>query len=238
MIEIGYHGTTTENAQKILKENFKIQKRNPYKYWLGEGIYFFLEDIYAFKRCVHEYKRIFGTEFSTEDAEKMSIIKSTINYENSRILDLTYLRGQAIIDKVYKGMLKSSKYSKILQENRNNAICIVIEYMFKKLKFGKYYDLVKQIYRINIDNYNGISSNKEKGVPQYQLCVKKLDIIENNIIFNYVNNIDMYVKQWNMLINSVPFINIIQDNNNNKNQEIEYINSDNIIYFRGDKYDG
>ena len=48
MVEtIVYHGTTTENAQNILKENFTIPKRINYNYWLGRGVYFFLEDIFA-----------------------------------------------------------------------------------------------------------------------------------------------------------------------------------------------
>lgn len=234
---IGYHGTTTENARKILKENFKIPQQNKMNYWLGKGAYFFLEDIYAFKWCVHEYKRIYRKEFTTDEANEMSIIEAKLEYDENRILDLTYFKGQRLFDEIYNKIIKSQKYSGELKKFPEYAACIVIEYMFDILNFYEFYDLVKQIYRINIDNYFGILTKRENGVPQYQICVKNNEIIKNRVIFNYIGNIDNYMKQWNTLINAKPFINVnIAQNNETENQEIKYINnySNNIKYIRGD----
>lgn len=236
MVEtIVYHGTTTENAQNILKENFTIPKRINYNYWLGRGVYFFLEDIFAFKWCIHEYKRIYKEEFSIDVASTMSIVESTLKYDENRLLDLTYFKGQCIFDEVYNGMLKSKKYAEELRKNPNNIVCIVIEYMFEILEFNKFYDLVKQIYRVYKPNYSKIVNARERGIPQYQLCVKNNDIIKNRVIFNYIGNINNYKEQWDKLINAEPLFgfSIVQENDVT-NETIQYTNDDNILYFRGD----
>lgn len=248
MIEtIGYHGTTTESAQKILKENFKIPEVKKLNYWLGKGAYIFLEDIFAFKWCVHEYKRIYKKEFTLAEVNEMSIIEAKLEYDENRILDLTYFKGQSLFDETYNKILQSNKYSDELKKNPNYAACIVIDYMFDVLNFYKYYDLVKQIYRINIENYFGVTTKRESGIPQYQLCVKNNKIVKDRVIFDYIGNINNYIEQWNKLINVKPFINVnIIQNNETNSQEIQYINTsnqeiqyisdcnDNIIYIRGD----
>lgn len=231
-----YHGTTAENAQKILEENFKMPVRRKYGYWLGKGVYFFLEDIFAFKWCLHEYRKIYGKDFTTDNANKMSIIETKIEYDGDRILDLTFFKGQIIIDTTYKKMQKSKKYSKELLTHKGNTVCIVIDYLFNILNFGEYYDLVKQIYRINLESYDRIITAREKGLPQYQLCVKNIDIIKDRVIFNYIGNINNYIEQWNKLINTEPLVNIVQSNTF-EIQDIKYtdINNDNIVYIRGDE---
>lgn len=231
-----YHGTTTENAQNILEKNFNMPTRKKYGYWLGKGVYFFLEDIFAFKWCVHEYKKIYGDDFTTDNANMMSIIKATIEYDSDRILDLTYFKGQMIIDVTYKEMLKSKKFSKELLTHKGNTVCIVMDYLFDILNFGEHYDLVKQLFRVNLESYDEIITSREKGLPQYQLCVKSIDIIKNRVIFDYIGNINNYIEQCNKLMNSEPFMNIVQDNSF-KIQDIKYTNdsNDNIVYIRGDE---
>ena len=237
MIEtIGYHGTTTESAQNILKENFNMPQRKKYNYWLGKGVYFFLEDIFAFKWCVHEYRRKYKKDFTKEDADKMSILEVKLEYEDERILDLTYFKGQYIFDLVYKEILKSKKYSEELKCHPDNIVCIVIDYMFEILNFYEFYDVVKQIYRINIKNYSGILQTRERGMPQLQICVKNLNIIKNRVIFDYIGNINNYIEQWNNLINAEPFINVnIKQDNEVDIHEIEYTGEDKIVYFRSDE---
>lgn len=44
----GYHGTTKEKSESILKQGFKISKSQEQKYeWLGDGIYFWDDIFYA-----------------------------------------------------------------------------------------------------------------------------------------------------------------------------------------------
>lgn len=231
-----YHGTTTENAQNILEKNFTIPKRKKYNYWLGRGVYFFLEDIFAFKWCIHEYKRIYKKEFSIDEASTMSIVEATLEYDEKRLLDLTLFKGQSLLDKVYNEILKNKKYANELKKYPKDRVCIVIEYMFEILGFNKYYDVVKQLYRVNIPNYSKLANAREQGVPQYQLCVKNTKIIKKRVIFDYIGNINNYIKQWNDLINAEPLFgfNIVQENDV-ANETIQYNqNEENILYYRGD----
>lgn len=228
---IVYHGTTTQNAQNILKENFIIPDKKNYDNWLGRGAYFFLEDIFAFKWCVHEYKKIYNDDFTIEKAPMMSIIEAKLEYDENRILDLTYFKGQCLFDETYKGMLKSQKYCEEFEKYPKNIVCIVIDYMFEILSFGRIYDAVKQIYRLYRSNYSGIINESERGFPQYQVCVKNNEIIKDRVIFDYVGNINNYIEQWNKLINVKPFydVNIVQENVVT-NEVIYYDDNNSIIY--------
>lgn len=235
MKNIGYHGTTNSNVSSILIDNFKISKQNNKELWLGKGAYFFIEDIYAFKWCLHEYKRIYNKEYEEIDfKKKMGIIEAELLLQKNKILDLTLFEGQRLFDYTYKEMndnkeILDEEYAQFLNIPKY-ASCMVINYMFDILDFNLIYDAVKQLYRQNTYNYNNILDNREKGLPQYQICIKNQQVIGDKKIFDYHNKIQDYCKYWNDLIGSKKLIPIYGNKNITKKINMYRVQENNSEY--------
>lgn len=107
----GYHGTTVENSTKILSEGFKVLKNNK-NLWLGFGVYFFLEEIYAFKWILDLYKNKNETTGFENLNKEMVILKVNIDLKEDRLLDLATYEGKLLFDKTYN-ILKRSTNPKV-----------------------------------------------------------------------------------------------------------------------------
>ena len=102
---IGYHGTSSNNIDVILKEGFIISnKKNE---WLGRGIYFFDNDWQAKWWC------------NQKKYSKFGIIEVEIIYE--RILDLDRLKDREIYQKSCFEYKKELEKKKIYFENEEEA---------------------------------------------------------------------------------------------------------------------
>ena len=84
-------------------------------------------------------------------------------------------------------------------------MAIIIEFLFEKVGFKSNYDAVKQIYRLHTRNYKDIFGNRERGIPQYQICIKNNNIIKSISIFKYDDKIDSYRERWKNMINDTTF---------------------------------
>lgn len=209
----GYHGTTVENSTKILSEGFKVLKNNK-NLWLGFGVYFFLEEIYAFKWILDLYKNKNETTGFENLSKEMVILKVNIDLKEDRLLDLATYEGELLFDKTYN-ILKRSTNPKVKEmlTDKKYVAAVVINYLFEKLNVGVRYDAVKEIYRINPKNYQYILIKPQLGVPQFQICVKNLAIIKNIEIMEYKDNIAYYLKSWSELISAQPLIKIKSQRN-------------------------
>lgn len=199
-----YHGTYLKNASSIIKDNYRIINN---KNWMGRGAYFFYEDIFAFTWCVDLYKSEVSKSFDKKVfIRTMTILENRIEIESERLLDLTYFKGQEVIDIAYKKLLTNKKY-KVNLENAEprEKMAIVIEFLFEKNGFKKNYDAIKQMYRLHTNNYINIFSNREKGIPQYQICVKNNNIIKNISIYKFDDKIESYRTRWENMINDTTF---------------------------------
>lgn len=112
MFLTGYHGTSNESADNILKENFfKLSESD--KEWLGKGIYFYFD---------------FADAYEWRNNE--SILHSVIKIEDDEYLDLDTKEGLNIcrkaIDMVIKyGVVSNPKDKKMAQKNQCAAMnCI------------------------------------------------------------------------------------------------------------------
>ncbi len=199
-----YHGTFLKHVSNIIKDNYHITNS---KNWMGRGAYFFLEDIFAFTWCVDLYKNEISSNFNKDDfINNMAILENSIEIDSERLLDLTYFKGQEIIDIAYKKLLSSKKYKlKLENASSNEKMAIIIEFLFEKVGFKSNYDAVKQIYRLHTRNYKDIFGNRERGIPQYQICIKNNNIIKSISIFKYDDKIDSYRERWKNMINDTTF---------------------------------
>jgi hypothetical protein len=99
MFLTGYHGTTSSNAELILKNNYKISSGD--KEWLGDGVYFYneLSDAYEWRESeaiLHSVIKIGEDEYLDIDSDEG---KETFN----KIID--------IISKEYKSINNDPKYA-------------------------------------------------------------------------------------------------------------------------------
>ncbi|MFP3535300.1 hypothetical protein [Pseudomonas sp. SIMBA_021] len=76
-----YHGTTTQNANSILKNNFII--RFTPEDWLGYGVYFFVPGISCPIKNAEEWAR------NSHHHEPISVVKSIISAPTNQVLNLT-----------------------------------------------------------------------------------------------------------------------------------------------------
>ena len=79
----GYHGTDLECAKKILKNDFTFKYND--SHWLGNGIYFFLDEALA-KWWTNKPSKRFGTDVSVG-----AIIKCNVILKEGHFLDLRNL---------------------------------------------------------------------------------------------------------------------------------------------------
>lgn len=155
---VGYHGTTKESAENIIKTNtFKIS--NDDEEWLGKGIYFFEDDILQAKDwCV-----------KAKCYNKWTIIRS--NIEANTLIDLvdrkTYTDFETLAKKFNKRYLKRSdgKLRKLI-----NAV--VINAMYEIIKF----DVIRAIFPIPSSK----APERCNILPmQVQICVRNSKCIKS-----------------------------------------------------------
>lgn len=99
---------------------------------LGDGSYFFEEEVYAYKWCVDMfYDRYKYLTFSQQLLLKnYLIICAKIQAINGRVFDLAKLEHKSIYDQTLKKMMEMQEYSSKFNE-KEFAEGIVINYLLK-----------------------------------------------------------------------------------------------------------
>lgn len=162
----GFHATSQDNANKINKEAFIINKKRNNE-WLGHGIYMFLYKIDADSWA----KRTYYCK------DNPAIIKCFAEVEEDRYLDLdnpeeknTYER---YYDKVLMLMLENGK--SIEFKNKYEAMC----WGFNIYKKDKKIDLIKYTFKNkrtkNIMKYGNTKYGYEYN--EVQMCASRNDVI-------------------------------------------------------------
>lgn len=180
-ILVGYHATTTDNADLILTNGF-IESQATEGHWLGRGVYFFDDLYYAIewgiigviKQNIKRYKQL---------RDKCSILISDINIREYRVIDFSTPQGFAIFQHLLEEIKKNypnEKYKAI--EEKGYAYIIRVLEELEKAKGEEYisgFDVVCAVYPKKIDK-------KQKNLPgnfiscvQKQICVKNVKTIEN-----------------------------------------------------------
>ena len=171
------------------------------EHWLGDGYYFFRDDLYAFRWIVIKYTR----NFKSKNWEKLDDI-----YKEYMILsaDITLDKVFSLDNLAHKMLflkVKSSLKQKLQDSPRyqNNEIVdgVVINIMFNEMGYADKFDAVEATYPIA---YVYDTNSRQDYIPEYQLCVKNLLTISNIQKYNgtevpqeYINFIKEYtlVKQ-------------------------------------------
>lgn len=102
----GYHGTTKEKSESILKQGFKISKSQEQKYeWLGDGIYFWDDIFYAVQWNIINMEKNYNDK-NEKNLMNYAIIKSKIIVNKSKLFDISSPEGSIIYSKLKKKLEK------------------------------------------------------------------------------------------------------------------------------------
>lgn len=102
----GYHGTTKEKSESILKQGFKISKSQEQKYeCLGDGIYFWDDIFYAVQWNIINMEKNYNDK-NEKNLMNYAIIKSKIIVNKSKLFDISSPEGSIIYSKLKKKLEK------------------------------------------------------------------------------------------------------------------------------------
>ncbi|MFW3361486.1 hypothetical protein ACN2A0_02305 [Aerococcus viridans] len=120
-----FHGTTRTIARNILDtKEFTINPRSDH--WLGNGIYFFVNDLEKARWWAHSTRR-------NNNEKKIGILKyDNFEIKASRLLDLDSEHGRNILNIFLKELSEAgihifSSQEKSVKENRSDLIQIFVE---------------------------------------------------------------------------------------------------------------
>jgi len=166
-MQVVYHGTTKEKAERIIFE----KHMNPSvgdRHWLGDGVYFYRDFLYALRwiRCKNN-----SDEFLTE----YSIISAELNVKKERIFSFFNIEHKLLFQTVLEQGKKKLKDMNLKDDIVDGA---VLNIMFKKMKYGNDYDMVEAVF-IHEDKSIAEYNSRLYYLPEVQICVKNVNVIEN-----------------------------------------------------------
>lgn len=151
---IGYHGTSPQNAQSILKnKEFKISNKE--NEWLGPGVYFFEDDIYQAINFCRKARKM----------KEFIVLKSLL--KGNIIIDLVNTENYRWFMKIHEKIKNKNKYK---NKKLLNSIVLNIMYQLKP------YDIVRCIFEVPKTDYLYKTNIRPY---QIQLCVRNKKCIKN-----------------------------------------------------------
>lgn len=176
-----YHGTTKDNADVIVKDQFMLPSVGDDQ-WLGEGFYFYFDVEYAFRWILIKYTNNFTNKYTNNYDniyEEYSIVSAEIHINSERLFDLDNINHRLLFisvkTEISKKIEQSVKYRDKVKNNRTVVDGVVFNYLFKYMKYGEKYDAVKAVFPISYI----FDDSRMDYLPEPQLCVKNIDIISD-----------------------------------------------------------
>lgn len=171
-----YHGTTKENAEKIIAtQKFYPGEENVNEQFLGKGIYFFRNKQHAVMWNIKKAKDVGLRNMPYKKyIQKYSILKSKVEYARKNLLDLNdtndIVKYNKICKRVERYFLNDQDYK--LAQHKDRAI---INYLYEK-------NLMEGIYiirKISGQKSKVNSLNVADYIQRDILCIKDDRIIKD-----------------------------------------------------------
>lgn len=183
----GFHGTSKEKADLVLKDGFKISKTKNVPNDLGTGIYFYIDS--EFGEPPEIMARNFCCIFRKVPKTKVNIIKSEINESamlldfdiKSNLVELSKFRNENL-DNV-KSILKSLENGNGLKK-RGNLDGIAIELYVNYLN-EKYATQIAGVKRSTFTRNEEVIKYKASNIPNgKELCIYETSYILSNVLYS------------------------------------------------------
>jgi len=171
---VGYHGTTAKNAESIL-ESGRFRHSSGNRHWLGDGVYFFAEEIHAYvwnrDHCKSALKDISAAML----LERYAILKATL--KDNRVFDLDTVECKLLFEEAYTRACNKLRKAPEVRCGEY-AEGVVLNLMFTHMDFDRDYDVVAATFRIKGNRYDSSPFQMRlPGIPQRQICVKNTGAI-------------------------------------------------------------
>lgn len=163
---VGYHGTESSKAKRIIKTGFTINQRH--RGWLGKGIYFFEDD----KDLAKKYSE-------KRHPQKISnVIKSHLKVPDNKVFDTTVEIGRFTFFQYRKQLKERMKKTgnKYKFSNSNHVDGIVYDMIVSE----KGYDLIRA------ETFTSLNDDLELEIPESkvpngtELCLKVANYAKDN----------------------------------------------------------
>ena len=186
-----YHGTRKKSANSILISNCFYPTTGD-RHWLGDGIYFYEEDFYAYNWLVYDFKKNFDKEVLDKDKiiHNYSILSVNLDINPERIFNFEKAEHKILFDITMEEVIKKSEYSKRFKKNKFPE-GVILNIMFKEMGYNKSYDLIVAIFTRRKSNY-GNAVLRLNYIPEKQLS-KSQQKIKEIIYISFIYNI---IKGW------------------------------------------
>lgn len=181
---VGYHATTKDRGQEILKNGFDISKSQNDNYeWLGDGVYFWDDDYYAVQWNIIDLEKK-NKDKNIENLNEYTIIKSDIKVNKLKLFEMSSPEGSYIYND-FKNKLKN-KFIENGCEGYVDALMKKSDKFWINLLedngFFNDFDVITAIYK----NEKNTEKYKDDVVlnTQKQICVKNIECIIKREIYN------------------------------------------------------
>lgn len=169
-----YHGTERKRGQDMISKNHMKKSVGDY-HWLGDGVYFYQEHIYAFRWIYKMYVSRYKDEPSNYDdlIKKYMIIEAELVVEDGRIFSFSNIEHKLLFDSVVSACNEKKRFEDEIIDGA------VINLMFNEMKYGKEYDIVEApfIHKDKVNSELNLNSRLNY-LPEIQICVKNISVIK------------------------------------------------------------
>lgn len=187
-----YHGTTVDIADKFLKTGLMHPSIGD-DHWLGDGVYFYTYEEYAFRWILIKYTNNFSNEYKSDYSKifkNYSILAVDIS-ENARIWDLDKIQNKTFLIQARNEICQKMKYSKRFTKLKDNlSDGIIINILFEEMGFDSEYDVVTATFPISYC----FEQSRLAYLPEMQVCVRNVTVIQNISQCNGSSVPDVYNK--------------------------------------------
>lgn len=170
--EMLFHGSNKSRGKTLLQTQIMPITRG-INHWLGDGSYFFTEEIHAYKWIVDMYKKRYSNSLNhTKLLTHYMIVETLLTIPKVRVFDLTKAEHKIIFDQVLKLMREKKQIP-----SNEMAEGVVLNYLFDIIGYSEDYDIVRALFEMNRNRYKDVRSRLGY-LPQEQICIKNINVLD------------------------------------------------------------
>ena len=198
-----YHGTNRKRGQNFIK-NQSMEASIGEKHWLGDGIYLFEDDFWAYWWIRELYKdkyldQVYPDIYQLYLEKHYQVLIIKVNILKNRIFNLNNSKHKLEFIKVMKAIAEKQKYSDKMEEQAK-VEGIVLNYMFNELDYKRDFDLVKANFIRDENRYSRKNFKIRLAYnSQEQYCIKNSEIVNSIEELDFINKILSYYEILDLL---------------------------------------
>lgn len=193
-----YHGTNIKRGNRMLA-NEMMEESIGDRHWLGDGSYFYEDDIYAYKWISDMFKAKFERKYSNvkELFNNYIIIFGILDIKKERVFDLENPQHKILFDRVMDNCKRKQEFSE-KYANCKVPDGVTINIMFNILGYKDKYDVVKAMFIMRQDKYRD-GASRLNYMPEKQICLKNISLFKPKQKFECLDKCDEFEHAISMI---------------------------------------